>query len=167
MSHNSSSDEEDSMPSDIMRAADEAMTVPAIIPERSRSTYESCYKNFCEWLKESKIKTITQQVMLAYFTHKSKNRQSTTLWSEYSKLKCMIYADRNVDISRFAAVSAFLKRKSVGHVAKKSSMLTKAHFDRFIAEADDDEYLMMKVKDCILIPLSVKTFMFVFSKRLS
>ncbi|XP_037047598.1 uncharacterized protein LOC119082240 [Bradysia coprophila] len=70
--------------------------------------------------------------------------KSSTVWSEYSKLKCMIYKERRVDISKFHGLIAFLKRNGVGHVAKKSSILTGDDFNKFIMEADDDKFLMMK-----------------------
>lgn len=130
--------------SDIEKEANEA--VSSIVPEKSKALYEKCYKNFEEWLEIKKIHKITEKVMLAYFNNKSKNYKAPTMWSEYSKLKCMINLNRNVDISKFASLIAFLKRKSVGHRAKKSKVLTKSEFEKFILEADDNEFLLMKVK---------------------
>lgn len=126
--------------SDIETVAEEGLS----IPEKSKLTYEACYKTFCEWMKELKIKTISEKVMLAYFLKRSKIAKSPTLWSEYSKLKCMIYLNRYVDISKFANLGAFLKRKKVEYV-RKQSHFTKSDFEKFVTEADDQSFLMMKV----------------------
>jgi hypothetical protein len=43
------------------------------------------------------------------------------------------------------SLTAFLKRKSVGHHSKKSSVFTKLEIGNFLREADDRTHLMMKV----------------------
>lgn len=155
----SSDDEEDSIASEVQQATDEAMNVSTGIPERSKLVYETCYNSFCEWLNETKNNTINEKVILTYFIHQSKVKKSSTLWSNYSKLKCMIYMKRNVDIGKYPTVTAFLKRKSAGYEAKKSAVLTRWDFDRFIDEADDKEFLMMKVNDfhSVLIYTSINS----------
>jgi hypothetical protein len=133
----------DSVCSDIERSAAEA--VAALIPVKSKELYEKSYKNFSEWMETKKVTTVTGQVISAYFNDKSKVWASSTLWSEYSKLKCTIYAHQCIDISTFKDVTSFLKRKNVGHVAKKSKILRKDDFEKFLVEADDEKYLMFKV----------------------
>ncbi|XP_037030466.1 uncharacterized protein LOC119070305 [Bradysia coprophila] len=128
--------------SDIERSAAEA--IEKTLPKKSKLNYEKVYKKFCGWCEEKRVKVISENVMLCYFNEKSKIMKSSTVWSEYSKLKCMIYKERRVDISKFHGLIAFLKRNGVGHVAKKSSILTGDDFNKFIMEADDDKFLMMK-----------------------
>ena len=40
---------------------------------------------------------------------------------------------------------AFLKKKSVGYKAKKSSVLTRENFSQFLLEAPDSQYLIIKI----------------------
>ncbi|KAJ3631873.1 hypothetical protein MTP99_012978 [Tenebrio molitor] len=49
------------------------------------------------------------------------------------------------DISRFSKLQAFLKKKSSNHRAKKANVLEITHIDKFLGEADNNEYLMMKI----------------------
>lgn len=134
---------DDSECSDIERSAAEA--IQKTMPKKSKENYEKTYKKFCNWCEQKKVKIVTENVMLGFFNEKSKVVKSSTMWSEYSKLKCMIYKERRVDISKFHGLIAFLKRMNVGHIAKKSDVLTKEDFNKFILEADDDQFLMMKV----------------------
>lgn len=129
--------------SDIERSAAEA--VSHMLPKKSKIYYEKAYKNFQQWCNGRQVKVITEKVMLAFFNEKSKCIKSSTMWSEYSKLKSMIYLEHLVDISKFHGLIVFLKRMNVGHIAKKSMVLTKHDFDKFILEADDGEFLMLKV----------------------
>lgn len=57
-----------------------------------------------------------------------------------------IIKENNIDIKKFVSLIAFIKRKSVGQLSKKSSVLTKSEVETFLKEADDTTYLMMKVK---------------------
>lgn len=136
-----SSDEE--YCSDIERAAQEAIS--AIIPEKSKALYETAYKKFCDWLQCKNAESICETVMLAFFQEKSLQQKSSSLWCLYSKLRCMIYVRRNQDISKYTSLFAFLKRKNVGHVPKKSPVLSKDNFMRFLTEANDSQYLLVKV----------------------
>lgn len=55
-----------------------------------------------------------------------------------------------IDISKFPTVIDFLKMNSKGYQAKKSMVLSKQDLDRFMVEADDNMYLMIKVKMILL-----------------
>jgi hypothetical protein len=89
--------------SNIENAAEAAMHT--LIPERSKSVYQATYDKFEKWCKEKKVVTITEKVVLAYFS------QASTLWSNYSMLQTTIYVKKNVDISKYSNVVAFLKRQ--------------------------------------------------------
>lgn len=95
-------------------------------------------------MAEKKIKVVNEKIMLCYFLKKSKEMKS--LWCEYSKLKCMIYINHKVNISQFINLFVFLKRKTAGNIAKKSKILTRADFKKFLLEADGKQYLLVKVK---------------------
>ena len=50
-----------------------------------------------------------------------------------------------VDIKMFAKVQAFLKRKSSDHESKKFSVFTRADIESFLCNADNENYLHVKV----------------------
>lgn len=50
-----------------------------------------------------------------------------------------------VDVSKYFKVKAYLKRKSQGYRPKKSKILTQEQVERFMNEAPDEKYLMVKV----------------------
>lgn len=116
-----------------------------LIPEKSKIIYERSYYKFEEYLEKNHIITISESVLLAYMAKLAENYKSSTLWSVYSMLNCILKIRRNVDISKFMKLRAFLKKKNVGYVAKKSKTLTREQFERFLTEAPDDKYLMHKV----------------------
>ncbi|KAJ3634638.1 hypothetical protein MTP99_007584 [Tenebrio molitor] len=60
-------------------------------------------------------------------------------------LKSTLKIEEKEDISRFSKLQAFLKRKSSNHRAKKANVLEITHIDKFLGEADSNEYLMMKI----------------------
>lgn len=54
----------------------------------------------------------------------------------------------NFDISKFSKLKAFLKKQSTGYQAIKSKTLTPEEPSRFMPEAPDKEYLLLKVIQC-------------------
>ena len=130
------------VPSDVEEAAQ--MAISSLIPEKSKSKYDLAYQKFNEWLAEKNIKRINEKVLLAYFQAKV-HMKSSTLWSLYSMLRTEISLKNNIDIKNFTGLVAFLKRQSNGYTPKKSNVLTKAHISRFLTEADDHLFLMIKV----------------------
>lgn len=130
--------------SDIEESA--ALAVQSLLPVKSKDKYENAYRQFDDWCKERQVKVITEEVLLAYFEQKSRVYKSSTLWSLYSMLRTTLSMKKNIDIKKFVSLIAFIKRKSVGQLSKKSSVLTKSEVETFLKEADDTTYLMMKVK---------------------
>lgn len=116
-----------------------------LLPKKSRSRYEQVFKNFESWLEKKNVRIISEDVILAYLFEKSKILKSSSLWSNYSMLKSTLLINKNVDISKYPKVVSFLKRQSVGYKAKKSKVLTKEEVDKFMEEADNNNYLLIKV----------------------
>ncbi|CAH1379207.1 unnamed protein product [Tenebrio molitor] len=83
--------------------------------------------------------------MLAYFLEKSKIVKPSTLWGVYSMLRTMISINKNLDLSKYTNLIAFLKRQSEGYRAKKSESFSKENIEKFLTTANDDDYLMQKV----------------------
>ncbi|KAJ8952731.1 hypothetical protein NQ314_007482 [Rhamnusium bicolor] len=68
-----------------------------------------------------------------------------TLWSEFSILKSTFKVKENINFDNFHKVRAFFKQNSVNYLPKKSKTLTQEQYIEFFKEADDSEYLMIKV----------------------
>ncbi|KAJ8914029.1 hypothetical protein NQ315_012053 [Exocentrus adspersus] len=110
-----------------------------ILPKKSRKIYEAQYDTFVKWCCQRKLENVNEDVLL-----KSKTLSSSTLWAHYSMLKTMLNVKRNIDVSKFYKLSAFLKRKSEGYKPKKAKVLTLDQIDKFLLEAPDKDFLMIK-----------------------
>lgn len=133
----------DFIPEDILEEAKIASL--ELLPEKSRHRYEKEYTAFKKWCNQRKVKTLKEEVFLAYFSQLSKTYKPSTLWSRCSMLKMVIKIKEDLDIGRFTKLTAFLKRQNVGYKAKKSKIFTKTEISKFMSEAPNDVYLMMKV----------------------
>lgn len=142
MSESSASN--DNMEDDIEESA--KIAIQSLLPTKSKDKYEKAYRLFEDWSHQKGVTVITEAVLLAYFEQKSRVYQSSTLWSLYSMIRTTLSVKKNIDIKKFPSLIAFLKRKSVGHRSRKSSVLRKSEVEKFLKEADDKTYLMMKVK---------------------
>jgi hypothetical protein len=69
-----------------------------------------------------------EKVLLAYFENMSKMYKSSRLWAFYSMLRAMISMKKNVDISKYGQLIAFLKRQAE---PKKSKVFSKNEIARF------------------------------------
>lgn len=137
-------DLDDFLPPEIQEAANRATL--DLLPEKSRQQYDIAYNGFIEWSQLKKVEgKFSESVFLVYFEEKSKLWKSSTLWSKFSMIKAELKIKENVDISKYHKLVAFLKRKSVGYRPKKSKILTREQIDRFLNEAPDTKYLMIKV----------------------
>lgn len=135
--------DEGEIPLEITEAA--ARATHDLLPHKSRDKYEKTFAVFKCWCKEKNVRNISEDVLLAYFAEKSEKLKSSTLWSVYSMIKLMLNLKENLDISRYYKLIAFIKRKSVGYIPKKSRVLTRVDIDKFLLEAPDNEYLLIKV----------------------
>jgi hypothetical protein len=135
---------ENEEPLEIIEAASSA--VLNLLPNKSRKLYVAAYNRFREWCVEKKARIYTENVLLAYFSEKSKDYKSSTLWAQYSMIRSSLIVNTNIDISKYPKLMAFLKRNSDGYQAKKSKVLTRDQMEIFLSEANDNEYLMIKVK---------------------
>ncbi|KAJ8923456.1 hypothetical protein NQ315_002015 [Exocentrus adspersus] len=115
-----------------------------ILPKKSRKIYEAQYDTFVKWCCQRKLENVNEDVLLVFFAEKSKTLSSSTLWAHYSMLKTMLNVKRNIDVSKFYKLSAFLKRKSEGYKPKKAKVLSLDQIDKFLLEAPDKDFLMVK-----------------------
>jgi hypothetical protein len=101
-------------------------------------------------IKICNVKTVSENVVLAYLMEKSKTVKSSTLWSTYSMLKLTLNIRDGIDVTKFLKLVPFLKKKSVGYQAKKSKVLTRDQINLFLEKVSDENYLSWKVniKSC-------------------
>jgi integrase len=59
-------------------------------------------------------------------------------------LKATINCNKKIDISKFPKLIGFLKSKNNGYRPKKSAVLEREEICKFLAEADDEMYLLIK-----------------------
>lgn len=130
----------------LKKAAEEA--VEGILPTKSRKIYEAQYQIFVKWCCERKVENFSEDALLVFFTEKSRTLSASTLWAHYSMLKTMLNVKNNIDISKFHKLTALLKRKNEGYKPKKAKTLTGDQVDKFLLEAPDNQFLMIKVSDC-------------------
>lgn len=136
-----SSDEE--LPESILKAAEIANL--DLLPSKSRHRYEKEYTAFTSWCGEKKIKSMKEEVFMAYFAELAKTCKPNTLWSRYSMLKSVIKIEKNLDLSKYFKVTSFLKKQNVGFRPKKAKIFSKDEIAKFINDAPNDVYLAMKV----------------------
>jgi hypothetical protein len=70
-----------------------------------------------------------------------------SLWPEYSMLKATLKAKENINIEKFGALIPYLKKLNVGYRSKKSKVLTREEIKNFLEQAEDGEYLFVKVSN--------------------
>ncbi|XP_049886289.1 uncharacterized protein LOC126380733 [Pectinophora gossypiella] len=116
-----------------------------LLPTKSSSLYNKAYNNFMAWKLDHKASSFSENVLLAYFQSLHNKFKPSSLWVEYSKLKSTINLYHQTDISKYAKLLAFLKRKSEGFKAKKAQTFSPNHLKTFIDEAPDNIYLLTKV----------------------
>lgn len=116
-----------------------------LLPAKSGTIYLKTYETFKNWCSTKKVKKVSENVVLAYMTELSETKSGASLWSTYSMLKSTLLLKENVDIKQYNLVISFLKRKFEGHRPKKSNVFAKKDIERFLLEAEDINYLFIKV----------------------
>jgi hypothetical protein len=100
-----------SISSELKNIAD--CTVSNLIPEKSKRQYDKCYNDFKEWCNTNNVKTVSENVVLAYLMEKSKTVKSSTLWSKYSMLKLTLNIRDGIDVTKFLKLVPFLKKSQL------------------------------------------------------
>ncbi|XP_071562162.1 uncharacterized protein [Temnothorax nylanderi] len=116
-----------------------------LIPQKSKQKYNKAYKQFMDWRAEKKIKSFSENILLAYLSELSHNHKPTTLWATYSMLKTTLNINNNININNYQKLVPFLKKQSRGFQPKKSKVLTPEEINEFLNKASDQQYLDTKV----------------------
>jgi hypothetical protein len=73
----------------------------------------STLSDFKEWCNKNNVKTVSENVVLAYSMEKSKTVKSSTLWSTYSMLKLTLNIRDGIDVTKFLKLVPFLKKSQL------------------------------------------------------
>ncbi|XP_011687447.1 PREDICTED: uncharacterized protein LOC105449760 [Wasmannia auropunctata] len=90
------------------------------------------------------IKSLSENVILAYFTELSHTHKPSSLWATYSMLKSTLNVNNNVNIHNYPKLVSFLKKQAQGFKSRKSKTLTAEEIKKFLDEAPDNKYLDLK-----------------------
>lgn len=134
--------DEEGIPQEILDEAKEAEL--HLLPDKSRQRYEKEYLVFKHWMDQRRVRKINEAVILTYFSSFSMKLKASSLWSKYSMLRATLAVKEDVHI-KYPKVIAYLKRQAVGYRPKKASTFSREDVRRFISEAPNETYLLMKV----------------------
>lgn len=127
-------------PPEIRQAANVAMA--NILPAKSKDRYELAYNKFLSWAKSNNIKNYSENCLIVYFENFDTKK---SLWSTYSMLRSCLILHNNIDISKYAKLIAYLKQQTKNLQPRKSAILNEEQITKFIADAPDSLFLLMKV----------------------
>lgn len=125
-----------------------------LLPEKSKSLYLKAYTAFRNWCITNKATTISENVLLAYFSKYASDKKASSSWAHYSMLKSTILLKENINISKYFKLIAFLKKQNVNYTPKKSSVFTQDEITNFITHAPDDCYITAKVSTNVLLHIT-------------
>lgn len=107
--------------------------------------YNSTYQQFIKWKTSTGNHTISEDVLLEYFTDLATRSKPTTLFAIYSMLKSTFRSNEGIDISNYSRLLEYLKEKNAGYRPIKAKAFTDDEIERFVSEAPDDRWLDVKV----------------------
>lgn len=134
---------DDGLPEEILAASYEASL--NLLPAKSKIKYEKQYSEFIDWCNSKKVQPRKEEVFSAYFLEMSKIWRPNTLWSRYSMIKSVCKLKQDLDIGKFHKLTAFIKRQNIGFRPKKAKTFNEEEITKFMSEASDEIYLMMKL----------------------
>jgi hypothetical protein len=98
--------------------------VSNLIPEKSKRQYDKCYNDFKERCNKNNVKTVSENVVLAYLMEKSKTEK-------FNFMEHIFNVEAHAEHSGWhwcyevSEMGTFFEKKSVGYQAKKSKVLTR------------------------------------------
>lgn len=100
---------------------------------------------FRQWMESKNESVVTEKLMVAYFNVLREKYAPPSLWTTYSMLRSTLFMYEKVDISKFSTLIGALKSVSKGYQPKKTKTLDRKDVEKFINEAPDEIYLLMKM----------------------
>jgi hypothetical protein len=102
--------------------------VSNLIPEKSKRQYDKCYNDFKERCNKNNVKTVSENVVLAYLMEKSKTEK-------FNFMEHIFNVEAHAEHTGWhwcyevSEIGTFFEKKSVGYQAKKSKVLTRDQID--------------------------------------
>lgn len=115
------------------------------LPAVSRARYEAAYDHFTKWKTRKKVESLSENVLLAYFTDMSEKCLPSSIWSKYSMLRSTMKIEDKIDIGQYSELLAFIKTNSKNFQGKKAKILTSHQIQEFLNRAPNETYLAVKV----------------------
>lgn len=139
-------EDEDEEEDELEELEEERSASPSsLIPANSRKVYDSAYEKYLKWAKENNVEGYySESALLEYFTHLSEKVKSSTLWAQYSMIKCLIFVKHNINIQNYTKLISFIKRQSEGYKPEKAKVLTKLQYFAFLNNAPNERFLAAK-----------------------
>lgn len=132
------------IPVEVMEAAN--IISLNLLPQKSKILYTKRYNDFKVWRKNNNVRnSFAEEVMLCYFNDLAKKYCSSTLWAYFSMIKACVQVYDKLDIGVYKRLIAFIKQSHKGYKAKKAKSFLTHEVAKFLNEAPDDEFLLMKV----------------------
>jgi hypothetical protein len=95
-----------------------------LIPEKSKRQYNKCYNDFKERCNKNNVKTMSENVVLAYLMEKSKTEK-------FNFMEHIFNVEAHAEHTGWhwcyevSEIGTFFEKKSVGYQVKKSKVLTR------------------------------------------
>lgn len=128
------------------------------LPSVSKKRYCNVYEEFKTWKTAKKVKGNCEKILLAFFNEQSKQKKPSSVWAYYSMLKSMVKLKDNVDISSYHTLTAFLKTNASGYEPNKAKVFTEMEIKKFTSEADDYDWLDVKVNIGFSVSIEILIF---------
>lgn len=123
-----------------------AKAVDALVPEKTRRTYEKEYFHFEAWLQKHCVDRVDETVLMAYFQDLSESYSPNSLWTKFSMLRKELIVHKKIRSNeKLITLQQFLKQIGKNYQPKKSKVLTREQVITFLKEAPDEKYLADKV----------------------
>lgn len=114
---------------------------------KSNYNYRREFEKFNKWRNENGIAILNEETFLEYFRKLSEVQKPKTLVNTYAMLKSKLLEYDNLNIGSYARLRVFLNSKKLEDDKEKktAAIFSKKDVKTFLAEADDFNYLGMKV----------------------
>jgi len=117
------------------------------VSDDSKEEYEKVYNEFKIWRLQNKIVNTTEDVIFNYINYLEGSYAITTIKKKFTIVKTMIKIYEKIDTRNFLQLQAYINKEIKNYTPKKSSALTQDDYNNFMANADDDQYLDVKVSE--------------------
>lgn len=133
----------ESIPPEVRTKANEVIN--NLTPEILRRKYEAAYQRFMESRSVKKIKSLSETVLVTYFSELAETQKPSSLWEMCSMLWSMIDIKHKINIYKHSSLIALKKKKNIGFKSKKAQTLSAEQIQQFLHEAPDNQFFATEV----------------------